>query len=74
MISDQFNNRVIRVNHAGAIVANFGLPLAGGTIGDNSGYVPKSTQQGLYSPYDAKVIGDYSGLTPPIDLDEDAED
>ena len=76
LISDQFNNRVIRVNHAGAILANYGLPLAGGTgaIGDNSGYGLQTTQQGLYSPYDAKVIGDYTGLTPPTDLDEDADD
>ena len=76
LISDQFNNRVIRVNHAGVIVASYGLPLSGGTgaIGDNSGFGHESTQQGLYSPYDAKVIGDYTGLTPPIDLDEDADD
>jgi hypothetical protein len=24
----------------------------------------------LYSPYDAKVVGDYTGLTPPFDFDE----
>ena len=75
LISDQFNNRVIRINHAGAIVASYGLPLAGGAgaIGDNSGYGLQSTQQGLYSPYDAKVIGDYTGLTPPTDVDEDLD-
>ena len=66
LISDQFNNRVIRVSAAGALVASYGLPLAGGkTIGKNSGYGLQSTQQGLYAPYDAKVIGDYTGLTPP---------
>ncbi len=30
-IADQFNNRVIRVNLAGDIVASYGLPLAGGS-------------------------------------------
>jgi hypothetical protein len=71
LISDQFNNRVIRVNPAGAIVASYGLPLAGGdVIGNNVGYDLHTTQKGLYSPYDAKVIGDYTGLTPPFDFDE----
>jgi plastocyanin len=73
LISDQFNNRVIRVNKHKHIVADFGLPLAGGTglIGNNSGYNTNSTQKGLYAPYDAKIIGDYTGLTPPIDENED---
>src|ERR1017187_5720345 len=75
LISDQFNNRVIRVNHAGAIVADYGLPLAGGgPIGNNAGYDTHTSQNGLYSPYDAKVVGDYTGLTPPYDNDEDADD
>jgi hypothetical protein len=76
LISDQFNNRVISVNHAGNIVASFGLPLAGGTglIGNNSGYDLHTTQKGLYSPYDAKIVGDYTGLTPPVDFDGDADD
>ena len=75
LISDQFNNRVIRVNHAGTIVASFGLPLAGGgAIGNNVGYDLHSTQKGLYSPYDAKIIGDYTGLTPPFDFDGDNDD
>jgi hypothetical protein len=75
LISDQFNNRVIRVNHAGQIVASYGLPLAGGDpIGNNVGYDLKTTQKGLYSPYDAKVVGDYTGLTPPFDFDGDADD
>jgi hypothetical protein len=66
LISDQFNNRVIRVNMAGLIVASYGLPLAGGDpIGNNVGYDIHTTQNGLYSPYDAKVVGDYTGLTPP---------
>jgi hypothetical protein len=67
LISDQFNNRVIRVTHAGHIVADYGLPLAGGSgIGANVGYDLHTTQRGLFAPYDAKVIGDYTGLTPPF--------
>jgi hypothetical protein len=72
LISDQFNNRVIRIDHAGNLVASYGLPLAGGgSIGNNVGYDLHTTQNGLYSPYDAKIVGDYTGLTPPFDLDED---
>lgn len=75
LISDQFNNRVIRVSPLGVIVASYGLPLAGGgAIGNNVGYDLHTTQKGLYSPYDAKVIGDYTGLTPPFDFDDDADD
>ena len=71
LISDQFNNRVIRVSLAGQLVASYGLPLAGGDpIGNNVGYDLRTTQQGLYSPYDAKVVGDYTGLTPPFDFAE----
>jgi hypothetical protein len=75
LISDQFNNRVIRVSSGGQIVASYGLPLAGGTgsIGINVGYDLHSSQKGLYSPYDAKVVGDYTGLTPPFDFDDDDE-
>jgi hypothetical protein len=66
LISDQFNNRVIRVSMAGEIVASYGLPLAGGIpIGNNAGYGVLSSQEGLYAPYDAKMVGDYTGLTPP---------
>jgi hypothetical protein len=72
LISDQFNNRVIRVSSAGVIVASYGLPLAGGgAIGNNVGYDLHTTQNGLYAPYDAKVVGDYTGLTPPFDFDGD---
>ena len=75
LISDQFNNRVIRVSPEGAIVASQGLPLAGGgTIGNNVGYDLNTTEKGLYSPYDAKVVGDYTGLTPPSDNDRDGDD
>lgn len=74
LISDQFNNRVIRVDPAGMIEADYGLPLMGGDpIGNNVGYDLHTTQKGLYSPYDAKVIGDYTGLTPPFDFDRDGD-
>ena len=70
LISDQFNNRVIRVSHAGVVVADYGLPLAGGDpIGNNVGYDTHTSQNGLYAPYDAKVIGDFTGLTDPHDND-----
>jgi outer membrane protein assembly factor BamB len=71
LISDQFNNRVIEVNKAKQIVADYGLPL---DDGNNIGYDLLSTQDGLYAPYDAKVVGDYTGLTPPFDFDHDADD
>jgi hypothetical protein len=71
LISDQFNNRVIEVTPPGRIVASYGLPLAGGgPIGNNVGYDLRTSQRGLYSPYDAKVIGDYTGLTPPFFFDD----
>jgi hypothetical protein len=75
LISDQFNNRVIEINMAKKIVASYGLPLdGGGAIGNNIGYDLHTTQKGLYSPYDAKVVGDYTGLTPPFDFDGDQDD
>jgi len=75
LISDQFNNRVIEVTMSSNIVASYGLPLAGGgAIGNNVGYNLHTTRKGLYSPYDAKVIDDFTGLTPPVDNDGDADD
>lgn len=65
LISDQFNNRVIRVNMAKQIVADYGLPP---DEGNNVGYGLHTTQDGLFAPYDAKIVGDYTGLTPPFDL------
>jgi hypothetical protein len=56
VISDQFNHRVIVINHAGAIVNQFGNL-------NSPGYGTMSTVQGLNAPYDAKVIGDNTGLT-----------
>jgi hypothetical protein len=59
IISDQFNHRVIIINRMGAILQTFG------TI-NTPGYGTMNTQQGLNAPYDAKVLGDYTGLTPPF--------
>ncbi len=58
LISDQFNDRVIEVNHEGHIVRQLG------DLNDQ-GFGTSSTQQDLGAPYDAKVIGDFTGLTPP---------
>lgn len=75
LISDQFDNLVLRIDTNKVIVASYGLaPTGGGTlpipptspVGVNIGYSPTTTTAGLYSPYDAKVIGDYTGLTPPF--------
>jgi hypothetical protein len=57
LISDQFNHRVIDVDHQSpaTIIRQWGtLNVAG--FGRN----------GFNGPYDAKVIGDYTGLTPPF--------
>jgi hypothetical protein len=64
LISDQFNHRVIEVGRKKSIVARYGnlnMP----------GYGTMTTKQGLNAPYDAKVIGDYTGLTPPFGHDFD---
>lgn len=63
IISDQFNHRVIVVSTAGAIVASYGNLNA-------PGFGTKTASQGLNAPYDAKRIGDYTGLTPPFDGDD----
>lgn len=63
LISDQFNNRVIEVTHAGKIVFTQGmLNLAGNGFNQLNG------------PYDAKVIGDFTGLTPPRAFEDGGED
>jgi outer membrane protein assembly factor BamB len=57
LISDQFNHRVIEVNQAKQIVFQQGqLNVAGN--GPNQ----------LNGPYDAKKIGDFTGLTRPIEI------
>ncbi len=63
IISDQFNHRVIVINKAGTILARYGNL-------NSPGYGTGNTSQGLNGPYDAKRIGDYTGLTPPFDLDD----
>ena len=65
LISDQYNHRVIEVNHAKQIVRTFGKL---GSLGYNAESVADG---GLNSPYDAKRIGDYTGLTPPFADDFD---
>lgn len=55
LISDQFNNRVIEVTPGGKIVYQQGKINVGGD-GFNR----------LNGPYDAKEIGDFTGLTPPF--------
>jgi hypothetical protein len=59
LISDQFNHRVIVVNRSKAIVLTFGTLNA-------PGFGPNNTSQGLNAPYDAKLIGDFTGLTAPF--------
>lgn len=59
LISDQFNNQVIEVNHAGQIVFTQGTINVAGDSFDL-----------LNAPYDAKQIGDYTGLTPPFKDDD----
>jgi outer membrane protein assembly factor BamB len=59
LISDQFNNQVIEVNHAGKIVFTQGKI---NVTGDGFNL--------LNAPYDAKQVGDYTGLTPPFGWDD----
>ena len=65
LISDQYNHRVIEVNHDKQIVRTFGKINSLGYDAVNVAH------GGLNSPYDAKRIGDYTGLTPPFVDDED---
>ena len=58
IISDQFNHRVIIVNFAKQIVTTYGNI-------NQPGFGTANTQQGLNAPYDAKVNGDYTGITFP---------
>jgi hypothetical protein len=54
LIGDQFNDQVIEINAAKQIV------FTQGTIG-----VAGNGPDQLNGPYDAKVVGDYTGLTTP---------
>ena len=68
LISDQYNHRVIEVDREMNIVRTFGKI-------NSLGYDTHSVEDGgLNSPYDAKRIGDYTGITPPFDNDEDHDD
>ena len=58
IISDQFNARVIVINANSNIVAQYGNL-------NQPGFGLQNTSQGLNEPYDAKVIGDYTGITAP---------
>jgi hypothetical protein len=63
LISDQYNHRVIEVNHDKQIVRTFGKI-------NSLGYDTRNVADGgLNSPYDAKRIGDYTGITPPFSHD-----
>jgi hypothetical protein len=60
LISDQYNHRVIEVSRDKQIVRTFGKI-------NSLGYDVRSVSHGgLNSPYDAKRIGDYTGLTNPF--------
>jgi hypothetical protein len=67
LISDQFNHQVIKVDSSGNIVApeyeNINQP----------GFGTQNVSQGMNGPYSAYVIGDYTGITPPFDDDEDGD-
>jgi len=54
LISDQFNDQVIEVNHEGQIVFTQGQIQVDGNRFDQ-----------LNAPYDAKVVGDFTGMTLP---------
>lgn len=60
LISDQYNMQVIEVDHDQNIVWSQGMIAVSGT-GFNM----------LNGPYDAKAVGDYTGLTPPFDKDDE---
>jgi hypothetical protein len=56
LISDQFNHRVIKVRGNKTIAIQYGNL-------NTPGFGLLNTRQGLNAPYDAKVIGDNTGLT-----------
>jgi len=58
LISDQFNDQVIEVTPVGRIVFTQGAIDTTGNA-DGNGF------DQLNAPYDAKVVGDFTGLTPP---------
>jgi hypothetical protein len=64
LISDQFNNQVIEVNHD----ENAAIVFTQGQIAGNS--PPGNGFDQLNGPYDAKVVGDFTGLTRPPELED----
>lgn len=58
LISDQINERVIVIDKKMHLIHQYGNLNA-------PGYGTSNTQQGIDWPYDAKVIGDWTGLTEP---------
>lgn len=58
VISDQINERVIVIDGKMHIIHQYGIL-------NTPGYGTSNTQQGIDWPYDAKVIGDWTGLTQP---------
>lgn len=67
LISDQYNHRVIEVNPEKEIVRTFGRI---NMLGYNTTSVAGG---GLNSPYDAKRIGDFTGITPPFAREKEEE-
>jgi hypothetical protein len=68
LISDQYNHRVIEVSPDMQIVRTFGKI-------NSLGYDTHNVANGgLNSPYDAKRIGDYTGITPPFAFGKDHDD
>jgi outer membrane protein assembly factor BamB len=63
LISDQFNNQVIEVDHNKNIVFTQGQ-----IAGD---FPPGNVFDQLNGPYDAKVVGDFTGLTRPPELEDE---
>lgn len=62
LISDQFNERVIEINPGGKIVFQQGaLNMPGAGFNQLNG------------PYDAKVIDDFTGITPPYGFNGDTD-
>jgi hypothetical protein len=60
LISTQFQDQVIEVNKVGTPVWSQGMPdTTPACNADGTGF------NQLNAPYDAKVIGDYTGITPP---------
>jgi len=56
LISDQFNHRVFTIDATGQTVSQYGAL-------NTPGYDADSAQHALNAPYDAKRIGDYTGMT-----------